>query len=386
MVSWMPISFQKKTKFALVLLILSFSNPAFSVDFQTGAKQAVLMDFNSGAILFEKNAEEKMGPSSMTKLMTTYLLFDSLKNEDFTLQSKFPVSETAWRKGGSKMFVKEGSYVELEDLIKGIIVQSGNDACIVFAEGHSKTEEAFAEDMNYMAERIGLSGSNFMNATGWPDDNHYSTAKDIATLSRRIIKDFPEYYSYYSIKEFTYNKITQKNRNGLLNKEGLGVDGLKTGHTEVAGYGIAVSAVQDGKRLVAVVNGLNSERRRLSEAERLLRHGFLDYKTVSLFDKFEIIDKVRVWQGQETHVPVYSNVPVELIVSRDKDERADYKIEIAYKEPWAAPIQKDTNLATLIIKKNGKISAQFSLYAANDVDEASYFRKLFDKLMHMVGI
>lgn len=367
-----------------VFLLTSFSSHAD--DFQTGAKQAILMDFNSGTVLFEKNSEERMGPSSMTKIMTVYIIFDSLKNKDFTLDSKFFVSEKAWRKGGSKMFVKEGSYVSLEDLIKGIIVQSGNDACIVYAEGHSKSEEVFAEDMNYMAERLGLDGSHFMNSTGWPHEEHYSTAKDIALLSRHVIQDFPEYYSYFGIKEFTYNGITQRNRNGLLEKDGLGVDGLKTGHTEAAGYGIVVSAVQNGKRLIAVVNGLNSERRRLSEAERLLRHGFLDFKTVQLYDKFEIVDKVQVWQGKESYVPVYSMKPVELIVSRIKRSRADYKLEIAYKEPWDAPIKKDTQMASLIVKKNDKVISQYPLYASKDIEEAGYLKKIYDKIMYFLGI
>lgn len=389
----MRILFQKSKTLFVVLwslfnlaIVFACSDMANAEEFKTGAKQAILMDFNSGAVLFEKDSESRMGPSSMTKIMTAYIIFDSLKSGDFSLDSKFHVSEKAWRKGGSKMFVNNGSYVRLEELLKGIIVQSGNDACIVFAEGHSKTESAFAEDMNYMAERLGLLGSNFVNATGWPDKDHYSTAKDIATLSRRVIQDFPEYYKYFGIKEFEYNGIKQRNRNGLLNKEGLGVDGLKTGHTDAAGYGIAVSAVQNGKRLIAVVNGLNSERRRLSEAERLLRHGFLDYKTVKLYDKYEIIDKVRVWQGKEAYVPIYSSKEVQLIINRIKQERPDYKIEVAYKEPWVAPIKKDTNMATLVIKRDGNIVSQYPLYASKDVEEAGYFRKIYDKILHFVGI
>lgn len=387
MVLQMLTLFRKiKNNFALLLIALLVPSVSYAEDFQTGAKQAVLMDFNSGTILFEKNSKKAMAPSSMTKLMTAYIIFDSLKNKDFTLESKFHVSEKAWRKGGSKMFVNKGSYVSLKDLIPGILVQSGNDACIVFAEGHSKTEEAFAEDMNYMAERLGLTNSHFVNATGWPDKGHYSTAKDLAVLSRHIIQDFPEDYSYFSLKEFTYNNITQKNRNKLLNKEGLGIDGLKTGHTEMGGYGMVVSAVQGGKRLIAVVNGLSSDRRRLSAAERLIRHGFLDYKTIKLYDKFEIIDKIRVWQGKESYVPIYSNKPIELIVNRRKQERPEYKIEVAYKEPWSAPISKDTHLAELVIKMDGKVISQYPLYASKDIGEAGTFRKIFDKILHFIGI
>ena len=370
----------------IIFLFFIFANLPANAEFQTGAKQAVLMDFDSGTVLFEKNSEDKMGPSSMTKIMTAYIIFDSLKNQDFTLDSKFYVSESAWKKGGSKMFVREGSYVSLEDLINGIIVQSGNDACIVFAEGHSKSEKAFAEDMNFMAERLGLKDSKFMNSTGWPDTNHYSTAKDIALLSKKIIEDFPEYYKYFGIKEFEYSGITQQNRNTLLSKEGLGVDGLKTGHTEAAGYGIAVSAVQNGKRLVAVVNGLSSKRRRISEAERLLRHGFLDFKPISLYKANEIIDKVRVWGGSEPYIPVAPNKDVELIVSRIKEERADYKIEILYKQPWEAPIKKGEFIANLVIKKDGKLFSQYPLYTAKSINKASFIQRIYDKFLHLLGI
>jgi D-alanyl-D-alanine carboxypeptidase (penicillin-binding protein 5/6) len=372
--------------FLFVFTFLSQSEDALARPFQTGAKQAILMDFESGAVLFEKDSEERMGPSSMTKLMTAYIIFDSLKNEDFTLDSKFYVSEKAWKKGGSKMFVKEGSYIELEDLIKGIIIQSGNDACIVFAEGHSRSEEAFAEDMNYMAERLGLKDSHFENSTGWPAPEHYSTAKDLAKLSRRLIRDFPEYYHYFKEKEFTYSGITQKNRNSLLDKEGLGVDGLKTGHTEAAGYGIAVSAVQNGKRLIAVVNGLNSERRRISEAERLLRYGFLDFKSIDLYEANEVIEKVRVWAGEESYVPIAPDKNITMVTQRILDDRPDYKIEVVYNEPVDAPVEKGTELGKLVIYGDGKAQSEYQLYATKSVKKAGFFRRVYDKLLHLAGI
>ena len=384
----MLTSLLKKLSFlsALSILAVSFSFSVNAESFRSGAKQAILFDFSSGTVLFEKNADERMGPSSMTKIMTTYIIFDALKNGDFTLDSKFKVSKKAWKKGGSKMFVEAGSYIRLENLIKGIVVQSGNDACIVVAEGFSKTEEAFAKDMNYMAERLGLENTNFTNSTGWPDENHYSTARDMAILSKRIIQDFPEYYDYFNQQVFTWSDITQRNRNTLLGKEGLGVDGLKTGHTEQAGYGIVVSAVQNGRRLVALVNGLNSEKRRISEAERLLMHGFNDFKPERLFEKNEIVEKVKVWGGENSYVPVAARKPVELIIERRKQVRPDYKLEVIHNEPWIAPIEAGTHMATLVVKKDDKIISQYPLFATRAVSEAGFLKRVYDKFITLTGL
>ena len=242
-----------------IAAILAVVLPTQAATMETQAEEAFLVDFQTGAVLLDKNADVRMPPSSMSKMMTAYMVFERLKDGRLSLDDELPVSEKAWRKGGSKMFVEVGDQVRVEDLLRGVIVQSGNDACIVLAEGLAGSEEAFAEQMTAKGREIGLTGSNFTNATGWPDENHYVTARDLATLAERIIVDHPEYYHYYSEKEFTWNDIRQGNRNPLLYRN-VGADGLKTGHTEAAGYGLTASAMQNGRRLLLVVNGLPSVR------------------------------------------------------------------------------------------------------------------------------
>ena len=241
---------------------------------ETRAREAFLIDVTTGTVLLEKDADVSMPPASMSKIMTAYLVFGALKEGRISLDDKLPVSEKAWRKGGSKMFVEVGSEVSVEDLLRGVIVQSGNDACIVLAEALAGSEEAFAEQMTRKAREIGMEGSTFTNSTGWPDPNHRMTARDLAILAERMVQDFPDFYHYYSEREFTYNGIRQGNRNPLLYKN-LGADGLKTGHTEEAGYGLTASAERDGRRLVLVINGLESIKARSEEAERLIASGQL---------------------------------------------------------------------------------------------------------------
>jgi D-alanyl-D-alanine carboxypeptidase (penicillin-binding protein 5/6) len=253
-----------------LLLLLVILLPSVAKAFETKAKQAILVDLTTHTVLLDKNADERMPPSSMSKLMTTYMIFDGLRNGSLELSDKLRVSEKAWRKGGSKMFVELGKQIALEDLLRGIIIQSGNDACIVVAEHLAGSEEAFANMMNEKAKEIGLVGSNFVNATGWPDPEHYMTARDLYVLALHIMAEFPQYYPFYSEKSFTYHNIKQPNRNVLLHRN-LGVDGMKTGHTQAAGYGIVVSAKNDeGRRLLLVINGMESERERADEAARLI--------------------------------------------------------------------------------------------------------------------
>jgi serine-type D-Ala-D-Ala carboxypeptidase (penicillin-binding protein 5/6) len=235
----------RRTIAALAVLAASaLSSVAMAEPIATNAKHLYIVDFQTGSVLYDKMAEEQLGPASMSKLMTVYMLFDALKRGDVKLSDTFHVSEKAWAMQGSKMFVDIDSDVKVEDLLRGILIQSGNDACIVVAEGLAGSEEAFAERMNKKAKEIGLTGSNFTNSTGWPDPNHYMTAKDIEVLSEHLIRDFPEYYPYFSEKEFTWHGIKQGNRNPLLYRTGSGVDGLKTGHTEEAGFGVSASAVR----------------------------------------------------------------------------------------------------------------------------------------------
>src|SRR5215472_1922295 len=247
----------------------------------TAARWACVVDFNTGTTLMDKDADVQMTPSSMTKIMTAYIVYGMLKAGRLKLDQTLPVSERAWRMGGSKMFVPLGAQVAVEDLIRGMIVQSGNDACIVLAEGIAGSEEQFAELMNQKARELGLTNSHFLNATGWPQPGHVMSARDLATLSRRIIQDFPEYYKYDSEKTFKYNNIEQGNRNPLVQK-GL-ADGLKTGHTDDGGYGLVASAQRNGRRVILVLNGMITMRERAEESERLLEWSFREFEDVTLF-------------------------------------------------------------------------------------------------------
>ncbi|MEM8785953.1 MAG: D-alanyl-D-alanine carboxypeptidase family protein [Pseudomonadota bacterium] len=298
-------SFVPVLRLPLIALIglacLLASAQAKSVD--TIAKHAVLLDTEHGDILFEKQADTPMPPASMSKLMTLEVLFNALKEGRVGLDDTFFVSEKAWRKGGSKMFVEVNTQVAVSDLLRGIIVQSGNDACIVVAEGLAGSEEAFAVQMNARAKAIGLTGSNFTNASGWPDPDHRMSARDLAVLANHIVETYPEYYSIFQETEFTYSGIRQYNRNPLL-RLNVGVDGMKTGHTEESGYGLVSTAERDGRRLVLVVNGLESELQRKSESARLLEVGFLQFQPVMVYSRGEIVGEVPVWLGQVDEVPL----------------------------------------------------------------------------------
>lgn len=379
--------FRVKTRILLALSTLVFlvgSFSAFAKDFETTAKYAYMLDYNTGTVLFEKNADEQMEPSSMTKIMTAYLVFDALKRGDVTLDTKFHISEKAWRKGGSKMFVKEGDDVSLDDLLHGIIVQSGNDACIVVAEGFAGSETAFADDMNFMAKKLGMTGSHFRNSTGWPDIEHLTTARDLVTLAKHTIDDFPEYFHYYSILSFTYNKIKQPNRNYLLTRN-IGADGFKTGYTERAGYGIVATAVQEGRRIVLAINGLTSSKARINEAERLLRHGFRDFNNISLYKSGDTVENAEVWFGDKDEVPLVTKEDVEMTVSRRVSQRPDIELAVSYNDPIPAPIAIGQRVADLTIKKDGKVVRVVPLHAGREIDKISFFGRLMAKIKHVAG-
>lgn len=269
---------------------------------ETKAKNAVLMDFDTGEFFFEKNADVPMPPASMSKLMTAYLIFERLKNGQLSPDDVFVVSENAWRKGGAKtgsstMFLKVNQQVKVKDLLRGIIVQSGNDACIVAAENIAGSEADFADLANQKAKELGLTNSHFANATGWPNPKHKMSAKDLATLAYRIIRDFPEYYGIYSEQSFTFNKITQENRNPLLFKMPGVADGIKTGHTSVSGYGLTGSAKKNGRRLIMVVNGLKTMKERGEESVRLINWGFREFDNYAVLKKDVKVVSVPVWLG-----------------------------------------------------------------------------------------
>lgn len=367
----------------LTLLALAVATaPADAARFDTRARQAFLIDLSTGAILLEKNARSRMPPASMSKLMTAYLVFERLKNGTISLAARLPVSRRASRKGGSKMFLREGERATLEDLIRGIVIQSGNDACIAVAEGLAGSEEAFAKLMNAKARDLGLKDSNFTNATGWPDPDHYMTAQDLATLARRLLEDFPEYYHFYSEKEFRYNNITQANRNPALAAV-EGADGLKTGYTEASGYGLTASAERDGRRLVMVVNGLESVAERASEAERLLNWGFGAFGTYKLLRAGETVETADLWLGQSPAASLV--VDKDLTVTLPRASRAELKVVVRYEGPTPAPVFKGEELGSVIVTAPGVDPIERPLFVAETVERKGPFGRVVETLTALIG-
>jgi len=364
-----------------LLAVLPALQPAGAATIETQAEQAFLVDFNTGAVLLNKNGDQRMPPSSMSKMMTAYMVFERLKDGRLSLDDELTVSEKAWRKGGSKMFVEVGNQVRVEDLLRGVIVQSGNDACIVLAEGLAGSEEAFADQMNEMAREIGLTGSHFTNATGWPDENHYVTSRDLATLAKRIILDHPEYYHYYSEKEFTWHDIRQGNRNPLLYRN-IGADGLKTGHTEAAGYGLTASAVQNDRRLILVVNGLPSVQARADEADRLLSWGFREFDNYALFKAGDTVDEAPVWLGAEDTVPLV--LAEDMTVTLPRNDRNGMKVSVVYESPIPAPIPAGQEIARLRVTWPEGVPVEVPLQAGRDVEQLGPFGRIFASIKFLL--
>ncbi len=369
-------------KFFLISFFFSFllNYKVFSLD--TIAKQAILYDYETKTIIFEKNSEELMSPSSMSKIMTIYYVFKKIKDGDLKLTDKFKVSKKAWKKGGSKMFVKVNTMVSVEDLIRGIIVQSGNDACIAIAEGISGSEAIFAEELNLLAKEIGMMNSSFTNSTGWPDPDHLTTIQDLLTLTVRTIEDFPELYYYYAEKEFTYSGIKQLNRNPLLFNE-INADGLKTGKTSLGGYGLVASVLKNNRRLILILNGLKRDKDRRDESERLIKVGFNQYKVIDLFDKNQTITNLQVWGGREKKVDLYSKESVNLTVPNRL--KKDLVFTIKHYKPLLAPIEKDQKVADLIVKnKNSEIIKKYELFSKNEIKKMSFFSKVYNNLKFLL--
>ncbi|HTZ77551.1 MAG TPA: D-alanyl-D-alanine carboxypeptidase family protein [Stellaceae bacterium] len=335
-----------------------------AIGIDTQARNAIILDFETGAILLDKGSDERMPPASMSKIMTAYVVYDQLKKGKLSLDDMLPVSEKAWRTQGSKMFVPLGGRVKVEDLIRGMIVQSGNDACIVLAEGIAGSEAAFVDMMNEKAKELGLKNSHFANVDGLPDPNEYMTARDLATLARRLITDFPEYYHYDSEKDFTYNGIKQGNRNPLLYKD-LGVDGMKTGHTDEAGYCLTASAIRDGRRIIMVLAGLPTMKSRSTEGERLLEWAFREFNDYRLVKAGETLDQADVWLGTEPKVPVTTQQDV--VVTLPKAARRTMKAVAHYDGPVHAPVTKGQTVGKLTISADGVDPVTVPLVAAQSV-------------------
>lgn len=365
---------------AVMALVLGVASQARA--FESTARAAILIDLRADQVLYAKNADEALPPASMSKLMTAFMVFERLRAGALSLDDDMPVSEKAWRKGGSKMFVEVGTRVRVEDLLRGIIVQSGNDACIVVAEALGGTEERFADLMTERGREIGLSASVFKNASGWPDAGHVMSARDLATLARHIIEDFPEYYHFYSEPEFTYSGITQASRNPLLRAGIAGVDGLKTGHTTEAGYGLVASAIRDGRRLVMVIAGLESANARAREAERLLEYGFRDFESHRLFSAGETVERADVWLGRTDNVALVAADDV--FVTFPREARRGLRVRVVYEGPVPAPIVAGTPIAHLEIGGDGIEPARVPLLAAEDVEVAGILGRVTSALGYLI--
>ncbi len=334
--------------------------------FDTIARQALIIDAETDAVLLEKHADERMAPSSMLKLMTLYLVFDMLKRGRLQLKQELPISERAWKMQGSKMFVQIGTQVPVEALLRGVIVQSGNDATVALAEGVAGSEAQFVELMAAKARELGMKDSTFRNATGWPDPEQRMSSRDLAKLARRLIIDFPEYYPMFNERSFTWNGITQENRNTMLTRV-PGGDGLKTGHTEEAGFGVVASAKRGNRRLIMVVNGLPSMKARGEEGERLLEWGFREFDNITLFKAGEVIEEVPVYLGTRPGVPLVGGRDVIVTVPRNWQETMQAKLR--YKAPIPAPVLKGQELGRLEISGRGVPNLSLPLLAGADVEK-----------------
>ena len=362
----------------LISFILSASN-LYAID--TKAEQAIVMDFDTNEILFEKNSNLKTPPASMTKIMTVYAAFDRLKNTDLSIENECVVSAKAYKMGGSRTFLEIDDKVSIDELLKGIIIQSGNDASVALAECLAGTEDDFAKLMNVYAKRLGMINTNFLNSSGWPEDDHYSTVYDLALLSNALIGEFPDLYLYFSDKEFTYNDIKQPNRNKLLSSV-QGADGLKTGFTKASGWGIAATAKRDNRRITTVINGTNSSRSRLNEASNLINWAFSQTSQKLLVDENQVIVEVDVWLGNKPRVNLVSSKKVVSTLSFDQIQLI--KSSLNYKKPIEAPIKKGEVLGKLIIDIDGKPNIEVELISQESIGSVNPISKVFAAMKYLI--
>jgi D-alanyl-D-alanine carboxypeptidase (penicillin-binding protein 5/6) len=368
---------------ALSLLVLASPREARAQGFQTMAPTAILMDANSHAILFEKSADELTAPASMAKTMTAEVVFSQLKSGRLSMDTEFTVSENAWRKGGggsggSSMFAKVNTPVRLEDLLRGLIVQSGNDAAIAIAEGIAGTEENFARLMNERARQIGLAKSTFRNSTGYGHPEQKTTVRDLAKLALHIVETYPDLYKMFGEREFTWNKIRQQNRNPLLTMD-IGADGLKTGNIDEAGFGLIGSAVQNNQRLIVVVNGLKTAKDRANESRKLLDWGFRAFESQQLFAPGQVVGEAQVFGGSMRALPLVAMKPVRVLVPRGESERVSARI--IYTGPLKAPVRKGAEVARLQVSRGDMQALEMPLYANEDVQEGTLSQRALDGLL-----
>ena len=373
----------KKAKSLLLLFFPFFSSLLFAQQLPVpqppsiAAKSYLLMDFYSGQILVGQNIDERIEPASLTKLMTAYLTFTALKQKQIALEQAVPISNYAWHAVGSRMFIEPGKPVKVEDLIHGMVVQSGNDACIALAEGIAGSEQAFTQMMNIEAQRLGMKNTHFMNSTGLPDPEHYSTAHDLSLLAAAIIRDFPEYYPLYSIKEYKYNNILQFNRNRLLWTDPY-VDGMKTGYTENAGYCLISSAKRGSRRLIAVTLDVASDSLRATESQKLLNYGFLFYDSLHLYTKDQPVTTFPVWKGTENSVK--AGFADDVYLSLPKGQSEHLKATMESQQPLFAPISAGEKIGVVKLTLDGKPVAEYPLIALDNVELANILVRGWDSL------
>jgi D-alanyl-D-alanine carboxypeptidase (penicillin-binding protein 5/6) len=363
---------------------LSFGQPAYAESAQIApppslaVKAYLLKDFNSGHVIATQNASMRIEPASLTKIMTAYLSFKAVKNGHLQLTQTLPVSEFAWKVEGSKMFIEPNKPVTVDELMHGMIIVSGNDASIALAEGIASTEELFASMMNKEAQRLGMKNTHYMNATGLPDPQHYTTAEDLSILASALIRDFPEDYKrLYSVKEYSYNNIKQPNRNRLLWLD-PNVDGMKTGHTESAGYCLISSAKRDNTRRISVILGAPTDAARATESQKLLNYGFQFFDSTLVYKRGQAINQLKVWKGSENIVA--STVASDVYLTLPKGEYANVKAVISSTQPLIAPIKKGQVIGTVKFMLNGKVVEQRSMVAAKAVDTAGILGRAWDSI------
>ncbi len=381
--------FRMITVLAAVLMaaLAGISAQAQTPPIQTDATHAIIMDFETGLVLFEHNADEQMPPASMSKLMTALMVFERVDDGRLSLDDEFTVSEDAWRRGGaategSTMFLELGSRVSVRDLLHGVIVQSGNDACIVLAQGISGSEDAFAAEMNARAEELGLTNSTFRNATGWPDPEHRVSARDLAVIARVIIRDHPELYGIYAESEFTWNGIRQYNRNPLLGTFD-GADGLKTGHTEESGYGLVASAERNGARRIVVFNGMDSNSARAREAERLMRAAFSEFNVATLFEAGDALDvRAPVMQGRQQEVAL--RVAEDLVVGYHRRAGRNADVAVVLDGAVRAPIAEGDRVGSLVVTLPGAPDIEVPVLAAESVERVGPVGRALDALVYLI--
>ena len=361
---------------SISLLFFSFNSNAI----ESIAKTALLIDLSTGEVLLDKNSDEKTYPSSMTKIMTALMAFEKIKDGTLSMDQEFLISKKAWKMGGSKMFIEVDKKVKVSDLLLGVVVQSGNDASIAIAEGISGSEETFAIEMNNLGKKIGLNNTNFTNSSGWPNDNHYTTAKDLAKVAQYTLNEHPELYKMYSIAEFTYSGIKQDNRNPLLYSF-EGADGFKTGHTQAAGYGLVGSAERGGRRLLLVLNGLETSRSRAQESLRLMDWGFNNFQLVDFYKQGEFVIEASTWLGKQEKVKLSSQQDIS--VSIPKTHISDMKVEVLVEEPIPTPISINDQVGLVQISYADK-KLQYPLLASENIEQKGFFSRITSALYYLI--